>query len=628
MATYYPATSFVPQFTSDAGVPLSGGTITAFIAGTSTPTAMYIDSAGTSAGTSVTLNARGEPTVSGNTVIIWLDAAVSYKFVLKDASAVSKWTVDNISNALVLLANTSSTLLGDALVGVKRPTASAVARTQHDVNKDVASVYDFLEPGGDIGEAINNAVADAGTNGFELLIPPSSGGGAWELSTPVVISKPGFTLRGCGTQAGELAPSITPAGVLITQVSGANLNAMIKVTGSGFRGQNITLNGAALLQASGSGRGLWIEQTTGALPQLSFTVLDNFNVHNTRGQGIYAAPVSGGVLDRMKWYGVNIRDTYGHNVELQDVGDSEFFGINLGGAFNADAHNLQLTTCRRVKFFGGLCDFAGNGIGLNIYQGFEYQFFGMQVEAAGKHGWYIDSAVEVDLIACQARANGSLDADVYGGFVLAGTADKVRLSNCRAWDPSSPKTQDYGLILSTTGDASFENCDFEDNLTGPISSDAANFANKTFSNCRPYHSPAVNAYRNGAAQALANNTFVKIQFDTEETDTAGWFDNATNYRFQPLLPGNYTISWAVNFAAAAAGIAFTTLYKNGTRHRDGSSISLNSANGVASAGSVTVQANGTTDYFEVFAFQNSGGSIDAQVSAPTYPYFTVTRNAG
>lgn len=95
---YYPATSFVPQFFTDAGVPLSGGSITAYEAGSTTLTDLFIDIDGTSAGSTINLNARGEPVVSGNTVVIWLDTEVSYKFILKDASAVTKWTIDDIYN--------------------------------------------------------------------------------------------------------------------------------------------------------------------------------------------------------------------------------------------------------------------------------------------------------------------------------------------------------------------------------------------------------------------------------------------------------------------------------------------------------------------------------------------------
>lgn len=95
MATYAPASMFVSFFVDTNGAPVSGGTLSAYLAGTTTPTAMYSDSIGTSAGSVVTLNARGEPEASGNTIMIWLDVSKSYRFVLKDASGTSIWTVDN-----------------------------------------------------------------------------------------------------------------------------------------------------------------------------------------------------------------------------------------------------------------------------------------------------------------------------------------------------------------------------------------------------------------------------------------------------------------------------------------------------------------------------------------------------
>jgi hypothetical protein len=97
MATYRAATSFVPQFVDANGVPLSGGTISAFLAGTTTATSMFSNDAGTSAGAIVTLNALGSPEVSGNTVLLWVDADIDYKFVLKDSLGVSIWTVDDLS---------------------------------------------------------------------------------------------------------------------------------------------------------------------------------------------------------------------------------------------------------------------------------------------------------------------------------------------------------------------------------------------------------------------------------------------------------------------------------------------------------------------------------------------------
>jgi hypothetical protein len=99
MATYYPSTSWPAQFANpDTGELLSGGVLRAFVAGSSTPATMYRDGIGTSAGAAITLNAGGYPTVSSNIIVVWLDAAVQYKFTLEDSLGGSKWSVDNIAS--------------------------------------------------------------------------------------------------------------------------------------------------------------------------------------------------------------------------------------------------------------------------------------------------------------------------------------------------------------------------------------------------------------------------------------------------------------------------------------------------------------------------------------------------
>lgn len=95
----YPSSYTVEHFHNDDGTLLSGGTLEFYIAGTSTPTPFYIDSAATLGGTSVTLNARGEPEVSGNAVIIWLSSDVNYKVVAKNALGGTEWTQDNLAAA-------------------------------------------------------------------------------------------------------------------------------------------------------------------------------------------------------------------------------------------------------------------------------------------------------------------------------------------------------------------------------------------------------------------------------------------------------------------------------------------------------------------------------------------------
>lgn len=78
------------QFTTAAGVPLSGGKVYTYIAGTTTPQATYTDYTGANANTNpVILDSRGEAN-------IWLGGAL-YKFKLTDANDIEIWTVDYIS---------------------------------------------------------------------------------------------------------------------------------------------------------------------------------------------------------------------------------------------------------------------------------------------------------------------------------------------------------------------------------------------------------------------------------------------------------------------------------------------------------------------------------------------------
>lgn len=94
---YYAMSADVLHFHDTNGDLLSGGVLYAYLAGTTTPKAMYTDAAGTSLGTSVTLNSSGQPASGGSPVVIWLDDSVDYKFVLKDSGGTTLWTVDDIN---------------------------------------------------------------------------------------------------------------------------------------------------------------------------------------------------------------------------------------------------------------------------------------------------------------------------------------------------------------------------------------------------------------------------------------------------------------------------------------------------------------------------------------------------
>lgn len=78
------------RFSDANGLPLVGGKLYTYVAGTTTPIATYTALGGGTNANPIILNANGECDV-------WITEGLSYKFVLKDSSDVTQWTVDNIA---------------------------------------------------------------------------------------------------------------------------------------------------------------------------------------------------------------------------------------------------------------------------------------------------------------------------------------------------------------------------------------------------------------------------------------------------------------------------------------------------------------------------------------------------
>lgn len=80
------------QFFSNLGIPLAGGKIYTYQAGSSTPLATYTDNGGVYANTNpIVLGVDGRPADE-----VWLTDGYNYKFVLKDADDVTIQTYDNL----------------------------------------------------------------------------------------------------------------------------------------------------------------------------------------------------------------------------------------------------------------------------------------------------------------------------------------------------------------------------------------------------------------------------------------------------------------------------------------------------------------------------------------------------
>jgi len=215
------------QFFDDNGVPLSGGKLYTYAAGTTTPAITYTNSTGNTANTNpIVLDSAGRVFAE-----VWLTIDTLYKFVLKTALDVEIWTKDNIGliDATTVfaadLADTTNVNKGDALVGFRQSTSagayvSAVGRTVHDKLQESVSVKDFgaLTNGTDASVAFNNA------NAASAILIPS---GTYTINSNVTFTSP-VTMQG-GAKL-NIATGVT---VAFTKAFDANIYQVFSITGTG-----------------------------------------------------------------------------------------------------------------------------------------------------------------------------------------------------------------------------------------------------------------------------------------------------------------------------------------------------------------------------------------------------------
>lgn len=138
--------------------------------------------------------------------------------------------------------------------------------------------------------------------------------------------------------------------------------------------------------------------------------------------------------------------------------------------------------------------------------------------------------------------------------------------------------------------------------------------------------PSFSVHRNGDnTQSLVNNDFTKLRWITEVFDTNSNFTHdaddsggASENIFTPTVAGKYLINLTVNFGIIADQTAvIVAIYKNGAFCKSVADIAANGVSTISVSVGAIVDADGVTDYFEAFAYQNTGGSININGDIPT-----------
>jgi hypothetical protein len=116
-----------------------------------------------------------------------------------------------------------------------------------------------------------------------------------------------------------------------------------------------------------------------------------------------------------------------------------------------------------------------------------------------------------------------------------------------------------------------------------------------------------------STQSISNTTNTKINFDTigsvQGYSTVGSAYSTTNKRFTPTVEGYYQVNANVHMGSGVNGqFAYPLLYKNGTNIMYGNVIPQGAAGSILSPFAGAVHLNGSTDYIEMYWYQNAGGA--------------------
>jgi hypothetical protein len=123
-------------------------------------------------------------------------------------------------------------------------------------------------------------------------------------------------------------------------------------------------------------------------------------------------------------------------------------------------------------------------------------------------------------------------------------------------------------------------------------------------------SAAVNA--GGAAQSIPTGALTQVVFNSKDFDPTGCYSTSTN-RFTPGVKGIFRIAANVFFGglATTSTTVFLSIYKNGSQYKDGAVCHPATAGGSCGLSvDALVHANLSTDYFEIYVYQDGGASVN------------------
>lgn len=375
------------QFSDNNGVPLSGGLLYTYAAGTTTPQTTYTSVSGVTANTNpVVLDSAGR--VPGE---IWLTQGQDYKFVLKTSASVTIGTYDNVPGAndpTDIYASIYATLAassGSSLIGYLPAGTGAVATTVQSKLRQIVSVFDFMT-------AAQIADVQAGTLSLDV--------------TAAVAAAIAFVSGTYGS---------TPGGGTLYFPTGAYSISSLYLD---INNQALILQGASSNYSSNINRGTRL---------VARDSVNNYLIQIYRTTNIQINDMSLD-LNNLKTKGIDLTHAAGTQSILDycQYNDLEFYNVKVGGSFIEAEGNATLLGGEVAVHKFNNCVFQLNGIGGN--------YIGRSVHISNYNAW------DWTFINCY-FAGGSQTASVWM------EAGAVTFYSC-VWENNDDSS--YDIVMTAT----------------------------------------------------------------------------------------------------------------------------------------------------------------------------------
>lgn len=606
------------QFFDNNGVPLNGGLLYTYAAGTTTPAATYTSDNGVTANANpIVLDSSGRTPSE-----VWLTDGTTYKIAVYTSTNVLIRTWDDIAGVndptayTAAIAASSAALAasgGSALVGFIQAGAGAIARTTQSKLRDVVSVKDFgavadgsftaggSPSGTDNLAAFNAALAAAVSTGISRVYAP---GGRYYLSGKLTLPG-GVILQGDGTAwlPGFLAGGGEGTALLINGSAGNDCVAFTENSAhSELRDISIYNTNTNVIRS--------VVSVVGHLyPRMKNVEIAS--LRKTTGAGLYLAPSATGAQYETLWGDfdniiVTVTDV-GAGIEASVRWGLNIYGLSASKVCNANAFRAG----QFAGTWGGLIvDGAVSGARAlsNVFQGTKFDT-----------NW--DGTFTPVFKSAAANVFGFTKANCYiYPVVRVNQGDGIAFHGCYFEAAGAPATYNDGV----NGSASLIAVMWLDNAinclrTGALDSNwnacyvfdagsQSNIAPVTSGFKHNNQTSAALLMRQATAQSIATAAYTKIQFSNVlQGDDANLEWDATNFQVKIRQPGAYQISGQVAFAgwATAGTYAVSRVVAGGLNIVGTYAPQIGAGNPITTVSNVCLTL-ATGDTIELQALQNQG----------------------